>query len=226
LNEYSFVTAFASLVAAFFGAICAFALNNTLEKKKSQNLNIANANEALITLVQMNKTLDFIDISTIRNYRLDNMYWLLMPSQDLYANKQLNLNLRNLVFLIEYNEVKFLAKLAELEESFHKIVMIYERRHLLHEEYIAPVKKLIIEDMNSQIKQANSESNYRLNFDLDKYIDGRKMKEFIELTDGLVFLNDIARTDFEDMLQTLPKVLKICFPQDNFVSLNPNTSPV
>jgi len=218
LNEYVFVTAFATLVGAFFGAASAYVFNDTLEKRKTLKQNVANANRTLVSVIQMNQTLTFIDDFFVNKYRMDQLYWLNMPTQKLFSEKQVSLNLEGLIFFIEFNEPKTIMMLAHLESSFLQLMAVYQKRLELFDEHIKPVKWKIVRDINSHKIESNDfTGRNEVSIHMDEYVDSHIMKEYINLTDSLIFLNDIARTDYRNAIDDVTQRLKICFPKQKFI---------
>ena len=217
LIDKTMLTALASLIAAFIGAISAFVFNDTLEKKREVKINVDNANSTLVTIFHMAGVLDFIGGSFVNKYREDAFYWLRMPAQPIYGEKERCIDISNLSFLIEFKEPSLLIDIEHLDRSFRQVMDVYRHRLEIFDLHIRPVRDLMIKDLNSMISHAQSEGVNEINFNLDRYVGAIAMKQYINLTDEMIRLNDKARTDFRDKMGQLMDTLDACYPRQRFI---------
>lgn len=208
ISEKDYISAFATLAAAFFGAMFAFRLQQREKDRERQELQIARANEALQRIIRMLNIVGDYRTKVVDPVRhLGQAAAISMKatlSEDVSRER---FDVTDLSFMVTKDEQQAVFDLWLEERRFHTLMQAIDRRTKIHlDEYqpIAEAKKL-------------HERNV-LTLDVLRTEIGPRV------IDGLTVLTSFIIRDVDDTLasltaakDTLRDVLKLRFPGQKFL---------
>lgn len=205
-----FVTTLATLVAAYGGAKYAFSIQNKKNAKDQDDLNIANGNLALFTLIRFHNKFLNIDSQMIGDKRNDpHRHHFIMPSA-IGISDTPKFDYASLAFLIN-TDPNLLGKLTILEQDIAGTIDIIDKRSHLHFEQLQPLVE--------QLEKSLAPGVGVMPEQVEQILGTRTTSHLITYTDYMVRGVDRAVAGTRDLSVELGQALKCRYPDANIIKI-------
>lgn len=204
------VTTLATLVAAYGGAKYAFSIQNNKNTKDNDDLNVANGNLALFTLIRFHNKFLNINSQIIGDMR-ENPYrhHFIKPSAIGIADLP-KFDYASLSFLIS-EDPNLLGRLSSLEQDIMGTIEIIDRRSHLHIEQFQPIVEQLERSLGSDAEVTLMQ--------IDKAIGNRTNSHLKIYTDYMIDGVDRAIAHTRDLSIELGMALKRKYPESTIIKI-------
>ena len=204
------VTTLATLVAAYGGAKYAFSIQNEKNAKDQDDLNIANGNLALFTLIRFHNKFLNINSQMIGDMRdHPHRHHFIKPSAIGTANPP-KFDYASLAFLIN-TDPNLLGKLSSLEQDIAGTIEIIDLRSRLHFEQLQP----LVEQLERQLDPDTG----IIPEQVEEILGRRTTSHLVTYTDYMVRGVDRAIVNTKELSINLGQALKRKYPAANIIKI-------
>ena len=204
------VTTLATLVAAYGGAKYAFSIQNDKNAKDQDDLNIANGNLALFTLIRFHNKFLNIDSQMIGDKREHpHRHHFIMPSAIGTADPP-KFDYANLSFLIN-SDPNLLGKLSALEQDITGTIDIIDKRSHLHFEQLQPLVERLEQQLGPDVGVTPEQ--------VEQLLGTRTTSHLITYTDYMVRGVDRAIAGTRELSIELGQALKRRYPTAKIIRI-------
>ena len=135
----SYVPALATLVAAFYGAKCAFQFQRDKEREENKRRNVVNGNSAIFNMMRMAEKLKNVQRQIIDPVRGRPACFLEMRPTLHLVKDDIKLNIETLYFLLETDDRNLLGALMVEEARYQSALDAINERSRLHRQEVQPL---------------------------------------------------------------------------------------